>query len=228
MIKAVLFDLDGTLIDSAPVILRCFDSVFKEIFPHTEISEDEKLEFLGPTLVHTFSRYTEDQSLVERAVKLYVHCSLLEHDNNNIKAFPNAYELLEILKARNIKIGVVTSKRSDAAAYGLKLNGLLEFVDILIGSDSVKNHKPHPEALNKALKELNLSPSEVIYVGDHENDILAAQAAKIKSVGVTYSYRLPQIESINPDYLISNLLEIKDIVLKWLITYTKFINIYKL
>lgn len=212
MIKAVLFDLDGTLIDSAEVILKCFSSVFDEMFPKVQVSEEERLEFLGPTLVHTFGRYTKDSSLVEKAIKSYVHCSIEEHDNDNIKAFPNAIELLKALKLLGIRTGVVTSKQSSAAAYGLKINGLLDFVDVLVGSDNVENHKPNPEALMKAFDTLDVNNKEVLYVGDHENDILAARNANALSVGVSYSYRLKHIKQLNPDYIISDLFEIINIV----------------
>lgn len=212
MIKGVLLDLDGTVIDSAPAILRCFDETFDKIFPGVHVTEEEKSEFLGPTLVHTFSQYTSNQGLVDRAVSAYVECSIKEHDEERIEAFPHAYQVLEELRKRGIKVGIVTSKRSKMAKYGLEINNLFQFVDIIVGSDHVENHKPNPEPLIKALEMLDLKPNEVIYVGDHENDILAAKAANITSVGVSYSYRLEQIKKTNPDHIITDLIEILNII----------------
>ena len=127
-------------------------------------------------------------------------------------AFPDAEKLFLELRKRNIKIGIVTSKSSNHALLGIELNGLEKYIDVLIGSDHVQNHKPHPEALIKAINQLGLTNKQVIYVGDHENDILAAKAANVVSVGVNYSYRRQQIVASNPDYIIDKLTDILKII----------------
>lgn len=212
MIKGILFDLDGTLIDSAPSILRCFDVVFEKMFPKVILTEEDRLSFLGPTLVYTFSQYTDDEEVIEKAIEIYISQSVKEHDNHNIKAFPNAVELLKSLKDSGLKTGVVTSKRNKMARYGLEINHLLDYVDVVIGSDDVKNHKPNPESLLKACQYLNLEPHEVMYVGDHENDILAAKAGNMISVGVTYSLNVSNLISSKPSYLVDDLIDILKLI----------------
>ena len=212
MIKAILFDLDGTLINSAPVILKCFNETFEKVFPDIIITEEEKIEFLGPTLTNTFTQYTDNLGLVDSAIKVFNECSLKEHDDNNVIAFHDAEKLFLELKKQNIQIGIVTSKSSNHALLGIELNGLEKYIDVLVGSDHVVNHKPHPEALIKAINQLGLTNKEVIYVGDHENDILAAQAANVVSVGVNYSYRRQQMVASNPDYMIDKLTDVLKII----------------
>ncbi|MGI6782523.1 MAG: HAD-IA family hydrolase [Acholeplasmataceae bacterium] len=212
MIKGVLFDLDGTLIDSAPSILRCFDITFRDLFPEVTLTEEERLSFLGPTLVQTFSRYTDDMNYVQKAFDYYVKHSQVEHDNDLIGAFPNAAKTLKLLKDSGYKIGIVTSKKNNMARRGMANNDLLEYVDVLVGFDDIKHHKPRPDSLLKAAELLNLKVEELMYVGDHANDILAAQACNMISVGVEFSYNLDKIKLHNPDYIIKDLLELLDIV----------------
>ena len=212
MIKGVLFDLDGTIIDSAPSIIRCFEKTFTDLFPEVVLTEEEKLSFLGPTLVQTFSKYTDDMDYVYKAFDLYVMHSTLEHDNDMIPAFPNAEAVLKELKEKGYKVGLVTSKKNNMAKRGLENNGLLKYIDILVGFDNVKNHKPAPDSLLKACDMLNLKPNELIYVGDHVNDIIAAKRANMKSVGVEFSHNIDKLKLENPDYIIKDLLDILEIV----------------
>lgn len=212
MIKGVLFDLDGTLIDSAPSILRCFDITFRDLFPEVTLTEEDRLSFLGPTLVQTFSRYTDDMDYIQKAFDYYVKHSRIEHDNKMIEAFPNAKETMKQLKEKGYKVGIVTSKKNNMARKGMEINDLFGYVDVLVGFDDVKHHKPRPDSLLKAAELLNLDVSELIYVGDHVNDILAAKACNMKSVGVEFSYNVDKIKLQNPDYIIGDLLEILDIV----------------
>ena len=212
MIKGVLFDLDGTIIDSAPSIIRCFEKTFADLFPEVVLTEEEKLSFLGPTLVQTFSKYTDDMDYVYKAFDHYVMHSTLEHDNDMIPAFPNAEAILKRLKEKGYKVGLVTSKKNNMAKRGLENNGLLKYIDILVGFDNVKNHKPAPDSLLKAADMLNLKPNELIYVGDHVNDIIAAKRANMKSVGVEFSHNIDKLKLENPDYIIKDLLDILEIV----------------
>lgn len=212
MIKGVLFDLDGTLIDSAPSIFRCFDEAFEIVFPHVTLTEADRISFFGPTLVNTFTKYTDDLQIVDQAVEVYIKCSHREHDENLILAFPNAKETLKELQQQGYKIGVVTSKRNLMARRGLKNNKLLKYVDVVVGFDNVTNHKPNPESLLKASELLNLKPEELVYVGDHVNDVFAAKACNMKSVAVEFSYFIDKIKMHNPDYIIKDLLEILEIV----------------
>jgi 2-phosphoglycolate phosphatase len=212
MIKGVLFDLDGTLIDSAPSIIRCFEKTFADLFPEVVLSEEEKLSFLGPTLVQTFSKYTDDMDYVYQAFDHYVMHSTLEHDNDMIPSFPNAEATLKTLKEKGYQVGLVTSKKNNMARRGLENNDLFKYIDVLVGFDNVKNHKPAPDSLNKAAELLNLKTNELIYVGDHVNDIIAAKRAGMKSVAVEFSYNIDKIKLHDPDYIIKDLLEIIEIV----------------
>jgi HAD superfamily hydrolase (TIGR01509 family) len=211
MIKCVLFDLDGTLIQSTEIIIETFKATFQKYFPQIQISEDEYTNMLGQTLFTTFGYYTSKPEEVDEIVQFYRNYSndLIEQ---GLKSYPGAIEIMTFLKKKNVKIGVVTSKMRSVATHHLQLTGLFDFIDGLIGYEDVKEHKPSPEPIEKALQLLGAKPRSTIYIGDHENDIISAKKAGIFTCAVTYSQRLKDMLSYNPDYAIDELMHIKDII----------------
>lgn len=211
--KAVIFDLDGTVIDSSKSIFRCAEKSMKEIL-NIELTEEQKYAFLGPTLKESFSKYTNDQEKIDLLIDTYRKYNKEDHKNNMIKPFNNAKNIFKWIKKNNLKLIIATSKKNSVAKEGLAINNLLFFVDFIVGSDDVKKHKPDPEVLQKALDIYNLKPSEAIYIGDNETDIFAAKAINMVSVGVGYSLQWDKLEKSNPDYIITDLIEIEQILME--------------
>ena len=210
MIKLVLFDLDGTLIQSTELIMEAFRVTFKKYFP--EVNVDEVItNFLGQTLWVTFGDYINENQSIDDIIAFYRKTSeaLIQ---SQMQAYPNAKETLAYLTKQNIRVGVVTSKMHGVAKEHLALVGLDTYVEHLVGYEDVTLHKPDKEPLTKALSLFNMSPEEAIYIGDHENDIRSAKACEMMSCAVTYSHRLKEMLSYRPDYVIDDLLHIKDIV----------------
>lgn len=211
MIKCVLFDLDGTLIQTTEIIIETFKVTFQKYFPHIQLSDNDYTNMLGQTLFTTFGYYTSNQDEINEVVQFYRTYSddIIEQ---GLKSYPGAVEIMTFLKKKNVKIGVVTSKMRHVATHHLKLTGLVDFIDGLVGYEDVTEHKPSPEPILKALQLFGTKPQSTIYIGDHENDIISAKKAGILTCAVTYSQRLKEMLSYNPDYAIDELIHIKDII----------------
>lgn len=210
MIDTVLFDLDGTLIDSNNLIITTFKHVFETELPHIKMSEKDYIPFIGPTLVQGFGKYVKDEAHIQHLIQVYRKKNLELHDDY-ISAFDGALELLIHLKSKGIQTGIVSSKMHFLVERGLRVTGLLPYIDVIIGSDDVINHKPHKEPIIKALGLFD-EFDEAIYVGDHPNDILSGKAAGIKTIGMNYSWHLKGLQEANADYYLDSLIQIKEVI----------------
>jgi len=209
--KTILFDLDGTLIQTPKIILESFKLTFEKYLPEVKLEPSELSNFLGQTLWKTFEHYTNDNQLVDEMIAYYRKMSndMIEM---GLEAFPNAKETIRYLKKHGCKIGIVTSKMREVASYHLKLTNLFEDIDGIIGYEDAENHKPHPEPILKALELFNAKKHDTIYIGDHENDIKAAKKAGIESCAVTYSDRIREMLFEQPEYVIDDLDNLRDII----------------
>jgi len=210
-IKTILFDLDGTLINTTDIILTTFVETFKYFMPELILDPKELTNFLGQTLFTTFEYYTDSKEKVDEMVKYY---RILSNDKieQGLKAFPFAEETLIYLKKKNIQIGVVTSKMRSIATYHLEITHLKEYIDLIIGYEDAINHKPDPEPILNAIEKLDAKKQQTIYIGDHENDITAAKKAGILSCAVTYSPRIQEMLLLQPEFVIDELKHIKDLI----------------
>lgn len=210
MIDTILFDLDGTILDSNALILDNFKYVFKEALPDVKLKEEDYLMFIGPTLRQSISQYTSSEETLNAIIDMYRKRNVDMHDLY-VKPYDGAKILFQKLKEKGIKIGIVSSKMHALIKRGLAISELTDYVDYIVGSDDVENHKPHPEPILKAIDFFQTK--HVVYVGDHPNDILAAKNANIPSIGVLYSWVKAELIKSNPTYLVKNLLEIEEVIL---------------
>ncbi|MBQ3253091.1 MAG: prolipoprotein diacylglyceryl transferase [Acholeplasmatales bacterium] len=198
----ILFDLDGTLLNTKPLIDRSFIHTFEHFRPDYVLKDEELDSFFGPTLYQTFSKYSNDEKEIEAMIQYYRDYNIPHHDEM-VKPFPGAKDILKTLHKKGYKLGVVSSKKTDLVKHGLELFGLLEYMDIVIGADEVENHKPAPDGILLAKKELN--GNNVAYVGDTLNDMAAAKAAGVKAIGVLYIKDPSIMLEAAPDYVINRL-----------------------
>ena len=201
MKKAIIFDLDGTLLNTDLLIKKAFIHTFKKYKPGYTLSEEELLSFLGPSLKNTFSRYVEEDQ-VDELIQYYREYNHAHHEDY-VTIYPYVEEMLKYLKAQDFPLAVVTTKYKEAAILGLDLFNITPYFDVIIGENDVKHSKPDPEGILCALKKLNCQ--EGYYVGDNVTDIQAGKNAGIKTVGVKWSpkgYAL--IEKEHPDLLIND------------------------
>ncbi|EGT0013985.1 TPA: pyrophosphatase PpaX [Clostridium perfringens] len=211
MIKAVLFDLDGTLINTNDLILKSFKHTFKTMLD-LEPTEEEITMNYGRPLQEIFKSY--DENRIEEMINCYRKINLELHDDE-CKEFADVDLMLQTLKNKGIKIGIVTSKKSDMAERGAKLMGIFKYFDTFITPEVTIKHKPEGEPVLKACENLGVSPSEALMVGDSPYDILAGKNAGAKTCGVKYTaLPIEKLQESKPDFYVDKPLEILELVEK--------------
>lgn len=205
MFKAVLFDLDGTLIDTNNLILESYKHTFKKHLDYIP-NDNEIVKYFGEPLKITLSRF--DSERIEEMYRTYVEYNEMNHDSM-VKEMDYARETLEELKSKGILLGVVTSKRRIMAERGLRLFNLLDYFDVVITPEDTVKHKPDPEPILKACEKLKFEPKDVLFVGDSNFDILCGKNAGAKTCLVKYTMLdLEELLRYEPDYVIEDLREI--------------------
>ena len=205
--KLVLFDLDGTLIDTDKLIFMSYLHVFNKYRPDYKVSFEEMLSFLGPTLMETFKVYfpsLNHDEIIEEYRKY-----TMEHHHQFVSSFKGAEQVLKELRKLGVHIGVVTSKRKDVAIYGLKQFNLDKYVELLIDCNDVTKYKPDPEGVNKALEYFKIERKDALMVGDSKSDMLAGINANIDVAAVDYSIKGKFYLDLPINYVIK---ELKDLI----------------
>ncbi|MCM3765750.1 pyrophosphatase PpaX [Neobacillus niacini] len=207
----LLFDLDGTLIDTNELIITSYLHTLEKYYPG-QFQREDVLPFMGPTLHEAFSTVGADPDRVEEMVKVYRTFNIANHDVL-VKEFEGVFETIQTLYEKGYKLAIVTTKRHDVALKGLRLTGLDKFFEVVIALDHVEKVKPDPEPIFKALEELGSSPAEAVMVGDNYHDILAGRNAGTVTVGVAWSIKgRDYIAKYEPDYILENMTDLLTIL----------------
>lgn len=207
----VLFDLDGTLLNTRELINRSFVHTFEHFRPDHVLTDEELDSFFGPSLRQTFSRYSTDEQEIEEMIQYYREFNVASHDEM-VTAFPGAKSLIRTLARKGYKLGVVSSKKTDLVEHGLEIFGMRDKIKVIIGEEDVKNPKPDPEGILEAMRILD--SKKALYVGDGVGDIEAGKNAGIDTIGVLYSDRKEQILAAEPTYTIHSLDQILAILVE--------------
>ena len=208
-VDTLLFDLDGTLIDTNEIIIRSYQHAFRAILGK-ELSKEEIIPQIGPPLRSIFSRYTKDIEVVDTLIMTY-RDYYIEHEQHFHAPYPYVLETLKTLKDSGYKLGIVTSKSKAAAWPSIKHYSFDKLFDVIITLDDVKNPKPSAEPIKKALNHLNRS--KALMVGDNQSDLQSAQNAQIISVGVHWSIHGPShLKKVNPDYMLVTMRDLLSIL----------------
>lgn len=181
----ILFDLDGTLIDSTEAILESFHNSF-DVYNRPHPSDQEIKVLIGHPLDVMYSDLGIEENLVWDFVKTYKeHYQKIYLD----KTVLLDYAIEAIQEARKIAIlGVVTTKTGQYSRKILENFGVMDAFDVLIGREDVQNPKPHPEPIEKAISIMKCNKEKCWMIGDTRLDIASAQSAGIQSVAVTSGY----------------------------------------
>lgn len=194
--QAVLFDLDGTLIDSIGLLLACVHHAFEGRTPAP--TDEEWIATLGTPLRTQLSGYIDSDEEIEAVTAKYRTFQRERHDALTL-AYPGVMETLVELDRRGHPMGVVTSKSNEMMDRGLQWLGALEMMKTRIGVNSCELHKPDPFPVRLALRELGYEPHEALFVGDSPHDIKSGNAAGVISVAALWGpFTRDQLEPHKP------------------------------
>jgi pyrophosphatase PpaX len=203
-LAAVLFDLDGTLIDSVDLIVNSALYAFEKC-GHAGPTAEEWLEDLGLPLRTMFARFMQDESIVTELVTSYREYQLANHDRL-VRPYDEVAATLTTLRDRGHALAVVTSKAEPLAKRGLAHVGLDGFFDVIIGLESCKRHKPDPEPVHIALERLGISPDAAAFVGDSPHDMVAGKAAGVTTIAALWGpFTRAQLAPSEPDHYIERM-----------------------
>ncbi len=208
-LKVVLFDLDGTLIDSEKDIAEAANFT-RQHYGLARVPDSTIAQYVGNGVLVLLEKSleTRDKSKILEAYEVFkqhyrVHCA------DHTKTFRGTFELLDHLKHRGIRMGVVSNKPQEFTDSVLNQLGLMPYFGVAFGPEATVNRKPHPEPLLVAAEKLGASASETIMIGDSVVDILAAQAAPMRVGVLTHGYGTREmLEANHPDWIVDSLLEL--------------------
>lgn len=208
-LKAILFDLDGTLINSIDHIIACWQHTIRACLGR-EMSREEIVPTLGRALLECFEEIApgrgEEMRDVYRAHQVQTHDTM-------VTLFPGTHETLERLRDAGFELGVVTSKGLPVATEGLNLFGLMPFFNTLVTYEDTPRHKPNPDPLLVACQRQGIEPAQAIYVGDAVVDIQAGKAAGTQTGGVTWGASThSEIEKAAPDYVFEKMEDLLSLI----------------
>lgn len=181
-VRCVLFDLDGTLIDSVALILASFRYATETVLGRS-MTDEALLRNVGMPLLPQMEILAPGRG--EELTQVYREHNSANHDTM-LKAYPDVPEVLDGLREKGYRLGVVTSKGTPLMLRGLERFGLAGRFDVLVSMDDVEAHKPDPEPLLFAASELGVEPAECAYVGDSPHDVAAALAAGMTAIGALW------------------------------------------
>ena len=182
--STILFDLDGTLIDSVDLIVDSYQHTFRT-HGLPVATREEIIEGIGTPLWTVFGELTDDRAEIERWIVTYREFNLGHHDQR-VRAFPGTVEMVRTLHAAGRRLAIVTSKNNAGARRGLALIGIAEEITVVIGSDDVTNPKPHPEPVQRALAELASEAADAVFIGDSHHDVASGRAARVRTIAVSW------------------------------------------
>ncbi|HEY7480572.1 MAG TPA: HAD-IA family hydrolase [Gemmatimonadales bacterium] len=197
--RIILFDLDGTLIDSVRLIL---DSYHHTLRTHglPARTDDDWLSGLGTPLSAQLAEWGDDPDRLKALIATYREYNL-EHHDRMVRVYPGVVEAVRAIRGAGVSIGLVTSKNRPGALRGLGLAGLVDMMDVLVCADEVDNPKPHPEPVEKAVRLLDGNPGETIYVGDSIHDMQSGRAAGVRTAAVLWGpFGRSHLTGASPDY----------------------------
>ena len=202
--RAVLFDLDGTLADTVPLILHCYRHTMLRHLGR-ELPDELWLGKIGLPLRASMAEFAADQVEADRMVTSYTEFQRTVHDDM-VGSFPEAGDALVEFRSRGVPVGVVTSKGREMTGRTLARCGLGD-LDVLVTVDDVVCGKPDPEPVIKALTLLGLEESahEVLFVGDSTYDMVAGRDAGVRTAGALWGpASRVDLERTRPDYWVED------------------------
>ncbi len=201
---AVLFDLDGTLIDSITLLLASVHHAF-DGFSGRAPTDEEWIAGIGTPLRQQLREFASSDDEVAALTARYRAFQREAHDRLTA-CFPGTLEVLGVLAAAGHPMAVVTSKSNEMMLRGTDFTGISPYMAVQIGADSCDRHKPDPFPVRLALSNLGYAESEAIFVGDSPHDVNAGNAAGVVTVAALWGpFSRDQLRAANPAYYLEHI-----------------------
>jgi pyrophosphatase PpaX len=214
MPPAILFDLDGTLIDSIELILGSARHAFTG-FAGKAPTDEEWRAGIGRRLQTVLREYAPDDAEAERLFQRY-RAYQLEHHDRLIRAYDGIVELVELLASTGHPMALVTSKSDWMAEKALVHVGLDRLIPTIVGCDTCVNHKPHPEPVERALALLGVAAADALFVGDSPHDVESGRAAGVTTVGVAWgAFSAAELTASGADVVIDRVEKLRSVVARF-------------
>jgi len=198
-LQSAVFDLDGVLIDSEPLMRFAFARSYETVVGRGSAPIESYLEHMGEAFPRIMDRLRLPQSLWEP------YRAICRSRLDLIRLFPGSHGLLEFCSNAGIRMAILTGKDQERTEEILEYFGLLRFFEVVAGSDQLTHSKPHPEGILFALGRLGCQPHDAVMIGDSVNDILCAQRAGVFAIGVTWGTKPERLRRLcAPNRLVDN------------------------
>ncbi|MFU1795325.1 pyrophosphatase PpaX [Paenibacillus azoreducens] len=203
MIDTILFDLDGTIIDTNELIITSFMHVLEK---HSlkPLTREQIIPKMGATLEQQLQHFSGmgDITALMATYRSYND----EHHDAMVRLFPGVEEVVKQLHAKGIRLGVVTTKNKPGTIRVLEMFDLQKYMGAVVTLNDVDHPKPHAEPVLKAVEKIGSEPSRTLMVGDSPMDILSAKAAGVQSAGVAWSLKGEDVlTEYKPDYMLQDI-----------------------
>ncbi len=207
-----MFDMDGTLVNSRSALERSYHDASMDVLGEARPSDpDEMEEILKLRGSEAFPRIVgDDPETLERFRTLF-QAAYATH-SAEAEGFPGLVDGLERLTALGVRLGIATSKARARLDLDLERLGIAHFFAFTVSGDEVPNGKPAPDPIFAVAAGVGVSIENGLYVGDGENDIIAAHAAGMRAVGVAFGFHPEACKAENPAYFVDSYSDLVDIV----------------
>ena len=210
-LRAALFDLDGTLIDSVALLLASMRHAFVG-FTGEHPTDADWIAGLGTPLWLQLAAYARSDAEVTLLRSRYREFQV-EHHDRMVRAFPGTAATLAALEARGIAMALVTSKMDAGAHHSLAHTSLARYFPVVIGADSVTKHKPDPEPVIVALERLGIAPTAALFVGDSPHDMASGNAAGVATVAALWGpFTREQLAVASPSLWLADIQDLPALV----------------
>lgn len=206
----MIFDLDGTLADTIPLIVASYQHAFRQVLGE-EVEEARARAWIGrPLLGALLEESPEHGHALDEAYRVWN----LANTSALIRRYEGVPELLAALAAAGVTTAVATSKRRETARLALVGVGIDDLVEVAAGLEDTERHKPEPDPLLHAAAALGVEPSTCVYVGDATVDVLAAKAAGMAAVAVTWGAgEREALLAVEPEVVVDTVAELSSYLL---------------
>lgn len=211
--RAIVFDLDGTLVDTAPDLTSALNATMSSL-KLPEVAEADVRHMVGRgarVLIErglTAAGVASGEKLIEEALAVFLgHYG--DHIADRSMPFDGVVETLELFRSGGALMGVCTNKPQALTVKLLEVLQLIDYFPVILGADKVRNRKPHPEHLLQTITELNAAPQNAVMIGDSTADVEAARAAGVPVIAVSFGYSEISAHDLGADLVVDNFSQLR-------------------